>query len=124
MSFFSDDMKKRTKAIGVAVIRLINGLPARAVSFRVMDQIISSATSIGANFRAACRAKSSADFINKLKIVEEETDETMFWIEVLNESEIISKDKTEKLYKELDEILSIVVSSINTSRSKSNRYAK
>lgn len=124
MSYFSDDMKKRTKAIGVAVIKLMNGLPARVVSFRVMDQIISSATSIGANFRAACRAKSTADFINKLKIVEEETDETMFWIEVLNESEIISKDKTEKLYTELDEILSIVVSSINTSRSKSNRYAK
>lgn len=122
MSCFSDDMKKRTKAIGVDIIKLMNCLPARTVSFRVMDQIISSATSIGANFRAACCAKSTADFINKLKIVEEETDETMFWIELLNESEVITKDKTEKIYKELDEILSIVVSSINTSKSKSNRY--
>jgi four helix bundle protein len=124
MSDFAEDMKMRTKAIGVAIIKLMNDLPAGTVSFRVIDQIISSSTSIGANYRAACRAKSIADFINKLKIVEEETDETMYWIEVFNESEIIPEEMTQKIYNELGEILSIVVSSINTAKSRSNRYNK
>jgi four helix bundle protein len=122
MNEFVENMKSRTKMIGVSVIALLGTLPKNPVSFKVFDQIIRSSTSIGANYRAACRAKSNADFINKLKIVEEETDETMYWLEVLNESKLISEDKTKDLYKELNEILSVVVASINTSKLKSVKY--
>ena len=122
MNEFVENMKRRTKMIGVTVIELLGQLPKNPVAFKVFDQIIRSSTSIGANYRAACRAKSNADFINKLKIVEEETDETMYWLEVLNESKLISEDKTKDLYKELNEILSVVVASINTSKSKSTKY--
>ena len=118
MSEFVESMKRRTKMIGINIIILLNSLPKHAVNFRLVDQIIGSATSIGANYRAACRAKSNADFINKLKIVEEETDETMYWLEVLNESGIIPEEKTRELYAELNEVLSVIVSAINTSKLK------
>jgi four helix bundle protein len=118
MSEFVERMKRRTKMIGVNIIILLNSLPRHTVNFKLLEQIIGSATSIGANYRAACRAKSSADFINKLKIVEEETDETMYWIEVLNESRLIPEEKTRELYKELNEVLSIIVAAINTSKLK------
>jgi len=118
MSEFVESMKRRTKMIGVNIIILLNSLPKQSVNFRLVDQIIGSATSIGANYRAACRAKSNADFINKLKIVEEETDETMYWLEVLNESGIIPEEKTRVLYNELNEVLSVIVTAINTSKLK------
>jgi len=118
MNEFVENMKRRTKMIGVSMIKLLNALPKNLVNYRVLNQIVGSSTSIGANYRAACRAKSTADFINKLKIVEEETDETMYWIEVLNESDLIPESKTKDLYKELNEILSVVVASINTSKLK------
>ncbi len=122
MNEFAEKMKRRTKMIGVSVIKLVDSLPKKAVSFKVIDQIVGCSTSIGANYRAACRAKSDADFINKLKIVEEETDETLYWLEVLNESDLIPVEKTRDLYKEVNEILSVVVASINTSKSKSTKY--
>jgi len=118
MNEFVENMKRRTKMIGVSMIKLLNALPKNLVNYRVLNQIVGSSTSIGANYRAACRAKSTADFINKLKIVEEETDETMYWIEVLNESDLVPESKTKDLYKELNEILSVVVASINTSKLK------
>ena len=74
-----EQLKLRTKKIGLETIKLIDELPNNTSSWAISKQIVRSATSIGANYRAACRAKSSADFINKLKIVEEETDETIFW---------------------------------------------
>ncbi len=118
MNEFIESMKRRTKLVGVSVIKLLNALPKNAVCFKVLDQIVGSSTSIGANYRAACRAKSTRDFINKLKIVEEETDETMYWLEVLNESGLVPESETKDLYKELNEILSVVVASINTSKLK------
>jgi four helix bundle protein len=71
---------------------------------------------VGANYRAACRAKSTADFINKLKIVEEEADETLYWLELLVESKIISEANLTDLMQEVNEIIAMTVSSIKTSR--------
>jgi four helix bundle protein len=82
----------------------------------IAKQLIRSSTSIGANYRAACRAKSALDFINKLKIVEEETDETLYWLELLEESSLVQKDKISDLLEETNEILSIIVASINTAK--------
>ena len=75
-----EHLKFRTKLIGINVIKLVDELPNKISSKAITHQIIRSATSIGANYRAACRAKSTADFINKLKIVEEEADETIYWL--------------------------------------------
>ena len=107
-------IKHRTKQIGLNVIKLIDELPNKPSAWAIARQIIRSSTSIGANYRAACRAKSTPDFLNKLKIVEEETDETIYWLEILEESGLISSDKIFELKKETNEILSIVVASINT----------
>ena len=109
-------IKYRTKQIGLKVIKLIDDLQNKPSAWAISKQIIRSSTSIGANYRAACRAKSTPDFINKLKIVEEETDETIYWLEILEESSLIQKDKISDLMKETNEILSIIVASINTAR--------
>jgi len=115
-----EEIKKRTKQIGLEVIKLVDDLPTKTSSKAIAYQIIKSSTSIGANYRAACRAKSDADFINKLKIVEEEADETIYWLEILEESGLMSAEKTITLKRETNEILAIVVASINTVRSKIN----
>ena len=109
-----EQIKHRTKQIGLTVIKLIDDVPNRLSARAIANQIIRSSTSIGSNYRAACRAKSTADFINKLKIVEEETDETLYWLEILEESSLIEHDKISDLKKETNEILSIIVASINT----------
>lgn len=108
----------RTKRIGLEVISLIDELPEKTSSWAISKQIVRSSTSIGANYRAACRAKSNADFVYKLKIVEEETDETIFWLEILEESKLVNERRVYDLKREVNEILSIVVSSIKTVRSR------
>ena len=115
-----EQIKRRTKQIGLNVIKLIDELPNKPSAWAIARQIIRSSTSIGANYRAACRAKSTPDFLNKLKIVEEETDETIYWLEILEESGLISSDKIFELKKETNEILSIVVASINTIKKNSS----
>ncbi|MFZ5819006.1 MAG: four helix bundle protein [Chloroflexota bacterium] len=112
------EFKDKTKRVALGVIRLVEDLPNTKVADVLGRQVLRSATSIGANYRAACRAKSTADMINKLKIVEEESDETLYWFELLTESGIISPAKTPGLYKETDEILSMTVASIKTLRSR------
>lgn len=97
---------------------LIDELPNKPSGWAIAKQIVRSATSIGANYRAACRAKSNADFINKLKIVEEETDETIYWLEIIEESKMLASAKIHLLKKEVNEILSIVVTTIKTMKAK------
>jgi four helix bundle protein len=113
-----EEIKKRTKQIGLEVIKLIDELPDRPSAWVIAKQILRSGTSIGANYRAACRAKSSANFTHKLKIVEEESDETLYWLEMLEESGLVTPKRIAILRKETNEILSIVVSSIKTLRAK------
>ena len=112
------EIQKRTKALGVEVIKLIDELPNKPSGWAIGKQIVRSATSVGSNYRSACRAKSAADFINKLKIVEEEADETIFWLEIIEESNLLPKEKIENIQKETNEILAIVVASIKTMRDK------
>ena len=115
-----DQIKARTKGIGIQVIGLVEHLPNKPAGWVLSKQILRSSTAIGANYRAACRAKSTADFINKLKIVEEETDETIYWLEIMQEAGLITVDKLKAPISETTEILAIIVASIKTSRERSS----
>ena len=106
--------KDRTKKYGLAVICLTEKLPKTMTSDVLGRQILRPATSIGANYRAACRAKSAADMINKLKIVEEEADETLYWLELLQET--LPMAEIPALAKEGNELLAMAVASIKTLR--------
>jgi four helix bundle protein len=108
--------KARTKKLAVAIIKEVNQLPRSLVSDVIGKQLVRSGTSIGANYRAACRAKSSADMIYKMKIVEEESDETEYWLELLVEAELVPQSQIAGIYKETDEILAMIVASIKTLR--------
>ena len=111
-----EQFKQRTKTLALRVIRLVQSLAHSPTSAVIGGQILRSGTSVGANYRAACRAKSTADYINKLKIVEEEADETLYWLELLAETKIIPESKLTDLMQEVNEIIAMTVSSIKTSR--------
>jgi four helix bundle protein len=111
--------KARTKKLAVAIIRQVDTLPRSLATDVIARQLVRSGTSIGANYRAACRAKSTPDMINKLKIVEEESDETEYWFELLAEAGLVSKNQIAGIYKETDEILSMTIASIKTLRARS-----
>ncbi|HSF52440.1 MAG TPA: four helix bundle protein [Algoriphagus sp.] len=111
-------MQRKTKQFAVDVWRFCQKLPQTREYNGIVNQLIRSSTSVAANYRAVCRAKSTADFINKLKIVEEEADESQFFLEFILE---ISENpdlipEMNRLIKVADEILAIVVSSIKTSK--------
>jgi four helix bundle protein len=110
--------KQRTKALALRVIRLAEVLPQKPAAAIMWRQLIRCATSVGANYRAACRAKSTADMIAKLSIVEEEADECLYWLELLVESNTIPEAKVASLMTEINEILAMVVASIKTLRSR------
>jgi four helix bundle protein len=110
------ELLQRTKAYALRVIKAVRALPADDVAEVLGRQLLRSGTSVGANYRAACRAKSTADFLNKLKIVEEECDESLYWMELLVESQLLPLRRLEALMQEGDEILSIIVSAIKSTR--------
>jgi len=111
-----EEMKMRTKAYAKRVVKLCEALPNKWVARTLGTQLLRSGTSVGANYRAVCRAKSTADFLNKLRIVEEECDESLFWMELLVECDLIKADRLNSLMQEADEILAIVVASAKTAR--------
>ena len=115
-----EEMKARTKKFALRVIRLVESLPNTKTANVIGNQLLRSGTSVGANYRAACRAKSTADFISKLSVVEEENDESIYWMELLIESETVKENMLQNLMKEAGEILSIIVSSIKTSKENRN----
>ncbi len=110
------EFKKRTKRIALDAIRLVDSLPRGRSADVIGKQLLRSATSIGANYRAACRAKSKADLIAKLAIVEEEADESLYWMELLLESGLTSHDQLAELMHQTDQIVAMVVASIKTLR--------
>ncbi len=110
------DLKKRTKAFALQIIKLVESLPRGKTSGVIGGQLLRCGTSVGANYRAACRGRSQADFIAKMGIVEEEADESIYWMELLVEAEIVKPEKVDSLVKEADELLAITVSSIKTAR--------
>jgi len=113
-----DVLKERTKQFALRVIRLASTLPETHEGRVIRGQLLRCGTSVGANYRSAKRARSTADFINKMGIVEEEADETMYWMELIVESGLMKEKNISGLYKEADEIVSIVVASINTARKR------
>ena len=109
-------IKQRTKIFAIRVIRLVDSLPQTVSAQVIAKQIVRSSTAVAANYRASCRARSQAEFIAKLGIVEEEADESLFWLELLVESGIVKKEKLELLMTEANELTSIIVSSIKTAK--------
>ncbi len=114
MSTIKDDIMKRLKAVAVKTGKLCLKLPHNIVNKTYISQIIRCSSSASANYRAACRGKSKADFVNKLRIAEEELDETMHFYELLAEFNEPHKQELRDLYVEANELLSIIVASINT----------
>ena len=110
------DLKTRTKAFAIRVLKLVDALPKTTAGRALASQIVRSGTSVAANYRAACRARSTSDFIAKMGIVEEETDETLFWLELLEESDLASAANLISVKKEADELIAITVASIKTAR--------
>jgi len=111
-------LKNRTKKFAVDNWKLCSKYPISREYNAFCNQLIRCSSSVGANYRAACRAKSNADFINKLKIVEEEADESMYFLELLMEVSHKAHVEIKRLHKEANELLSIVVASIKTMRNR------
>lgn len=111
-----EELKRRTKQFALRVVRFVEALPRGRTADVLGRQLLRSGTSLGANYRAACRAKSTADFISKMGTVEEEADESVYWMELLVEAGIVKADRLESLMKEGNEILAITVASINTAK--------
>ena len=114
------ELQNRTKKFAIDVIKLTDGLPNKQIGWTITNQIVRSSTSVAANYRAACRARSDKEFIAKLGIVVEESDESLFWLELIKESELqINSGKLEILLTEADELTAIFVSSIKTVKNRS-----
>jgi four helix bundle protein len=112
----SPDLKVRTKEFAVRVVRLVDSLPRTRSADVIGHQLLKSATSVGANYRSACRGRSKPEFLAKLGIVEEEADESMFWLELLGETGIVQKNLLVELLAEANEITAMVVASIRTAK--------
>ena len=112
----NEQLKDRTKAFALRVIKLVDSLPKTLAARTIGKQLIRCGTSVPANYRAACRARSNADFIAKLGVVEEETDESVFWMEMLVDADIIQPHLIEGLMDEGKQLTAIWASSINTAR--------
>jgi len=111
-----DALKQRTKRFALGIIQLVEAVPKSRSADVLGRQLLRSGTSVGANYRSACRARSAADFISKMGIVEEEVDESIYWMELLQECKLADSDKIKALTHEAGELLAITVSSIKTAR--------
>ncbi len=114
------DLRYRTKAFAVRVLKLVDALPATRAAGVIGQQLMRSATSVGANYRSACRGRSQAEFIAKLGIVEEEADESIYWFELLIETGLVPEAMLKDLMGEANEITAMIVASIRTSRANRN----
>ena len=113
-----EELKERLKRFAIRIVKLVDKLPTTPAGRAIGNQIIRSGTSPGANYRAACIGKSDKDFLNKLKMVEEELDETIYWLELIKALELVNPEKLSDLYQENKELLMIVVKAIKTMRNK------
>ena len=117
-------MKQRTKHFAVQVIKLTDTLPNRRASNIIANQLIRSATSVGANLRSALRARSQADFISKIGITTEEADESEYWMELLIEADIAKTEQVAAPLKEGNELVAILTATSKTTQTPSTRYPK
>jgi four helix bundle protein len=111
-------LQARTKQFHIDVIKLCEGLPKNAAGFETAKQVIRSAGSVGANYRATVRAKSRADFIYKIEVVLEEADESMYWLEVIRDAELKTGAEIERLIKEANELTAIFAATDKTAKEK------
>jgi len=116
----ANELKERTKQFALSIIKLASSISRKPEANVIRHQIIRSGTSVGANYRAACRARSRAEFISKIGIVEEEADETVYWLELLNESGLAKTDQATTLLQEARELVAIFSASRRTAKSQSS----
>ena len=114
-----EQMLERTMLYALRIIRAVNSLPNNRLGDVLGRQLLRCGTSVGANYRAACRGKSRADFINKLKIAEEECDETGYWIELMSKSGLVPAGRLELLKDESNQLTAILVASLKAARGSS-----
>ena len=112
------DLRVRTKSFALRIIKVVDALPNTRSANVIGGQLLRSGTSVGANYRAACRGRSTAEFIDKLGIVEEEADECSYWLELLVDSSLMPAKQLSELQKEADELVAITVASIKTARKR------
>ena len=112
------DLKKRTRAFALRILKLVDATPKTTAGRALASQLVRSGTSVAANYRASCRAKSTAHFISKMGDVEEEADETLFWIELLEEAELVPAPRLIEIKREANELVAITVASIKTAKKR------
>ncbi|HEY6348066.1 MAG TPA: four helix bundle protein [Candidatus Angelobacter sp.] len=118
MSMTPEQLRDRTKAFALRIIRLFRSLPDSRDAQVIGNQLLRSGTSVGANYRAVCRSRSKAEFIARLGIVIEEADESVYWLELLVETKVIKEEKLDSLLAEARELTAIFNASRNTMRKK------
>lgn len=116
MTYYQEELKSRTKKFAIRIIKMFRTLPKTEEARIIGKQVLRSGTSVAANYRAVCRARSKAEFISKIGIVVEEADETLFWLELLIETEIVSKNRMIDLTNEACELLAIFAASQRTAK--------
>jgi len=112
----ADELRDRTKKFALRIIKLVNALPKTVTGSAIGNQLIRCGTSVGANYRAACRGRSKAEFNSKLHIVLEEADESAFWLEIIIEAELLSKKMVQPLLNEANELTAIFSKSYSTAK--------
>ena len=118
------ELQTRLKQFALRVIKLVDHMPRSISADAISKQIVRSGTSPSANYRASCIAKSEKDFLNKLKMVEEELDETSHWLEIIMETEMLPESRVRPLYEENIELLKINISALKTLRNKFDKIEK
>ena len=102
-----EELKHRTKAFSIRIVRFVNTMPKDGVARILGNQLLRAGTSVGANYRAACRARSRAEFISRIGVVEEEADETLYWLEIITEASVVKSEGVSRLTAEADELVAI-----------------
>jgi four helix bundle protein len=115
----TQDLKIRTREFALRIIRLYTSIPKTTEAQVIGKQVLRSGTSVGAHYREACRAKSNADFINKIEGGLQELDETLYWLELLTQTKIMPTEKLQPLLKEADELIAIFVTMVKKVKAKS-----
>lgn len=117
-------LKDRTLQFGLRIMRLVDALPQTSAGRAIGNQLVRSGTSVGANYRAACRGRSKAEFIAKLGIVVEEADECGYWLELIMKGELLPVEKVQPLYQEAEELTAIFVSSVRSAQANQKSAIK
>ena len=111
-----NELKARTKQFGLRTMKLVDALPKTTTGRAIGRQLVRSSTSVGANYRAACRSRSKAEFVAKIGIVAEESDESAFWLELIMDGDILKSELVTPLHREAEELTAIFTASGRTAR--------